>query len=89
MIVLFALMTRFEPSVLRASAMAALVAGTRTAGLPVSRVRVLCLAVTALLLIDPLLVRSVGFQLSTAATAAIALGAEPIAGALPGPGVAA
>lgn len=84
-IVLFALMTRFEPSVLRASTMAAIVAGTRTAGLPASRVRVLGLAVTTLLLVDPLLVRSVGFQLSAAATAAIAVGAEPVAGVLRGP----
>jgi competence protein ComEC len=82
---LFAVMTRFEPSVLRASAMAALVAGTRTAGLPAQRVRVLALAVTALLLLDPLLVHAVGFQLSAAATAAIGLGAGPIAGVLRGP----
>lgn len=85
-VLLFAVMTRFEPSVLRASVMAAVVAGTRTAGLPARRVRALALALTALLLLDPLLVHSVGFQLSAAATAAIAIAAEPIAAVLRGPG---
>ena len=82
---LFGVMTRFEPSVLRASLMAALALLARTAGSPFPRVRVLALAVAALLLVDPLLVRSVGFQLSVAASAAIVVLAAPLERALPGP----
>lgn len=84
-IAMFGLITRFEPSVLRAAAMAALAITTATIGSPQSRLRVLALAVTGLLLIDPLLIRSVGFQLSVSAAAAIVLLSGPVADALPGP----
>jgi len=84
-IALFGLVTRLEPSVVRASAMAGLATTLVIAGGSVSRVRVLALAVTGLLLLDPLLVRSVGFQLSTAATAAIVLLAPRLVEVLPGP----
>ena len=82
---LFGLMTRFEPSVLRASAMAALAATLSMPGQPISRLRVIGLAITALVLVDPLLVRSVGFQLSACASIAIVLLAPRLAAALPGP----
>lgn len=82
---LFALMTRFEPSVIRASAMAALAVATVTIGAPITRLRIIALALTVLLLVDPLLVRSVGFQLSAAATVAIVVGAASVAEVLPGP----
>lgn len=82
---MFGVVTRFEPSVLRAAAMATLATTVMTIGSPASRLRVLCLAATGLLLIDPLLVRSVGFQLSVAATGAIVLLAPRLADALPGP----
>lgn len=82
---LFGVMTRFEPSVLRASAMAALAALVVTAGHPTPRVRVIALAVVALLVVDPLLVRSVGFRLSVAAASAIVLLAPRIERVLPGP----
>lgn len=68
----FALLTRGEPSVLRAGVMAGLALLATTLGRPVSTQRLLCLAVTGLLLLDPLLVGSVGFLLSVAATAGIA-----------------
>lgn len=84
-VALFGVMTRFEPSVLRASAMAALAATVITVGRPMARVRVIGLAATALLLVDPLLVHSVGFRLSLAAAAAIVVLARPITDALPGP----
>jgi ComEC/Rec2-related protein len=84
-VALFGLMTRFEPSVLRAAAMAALATTSLTIGSPVSRLRILALSVTALLVVDPLLVRSVGFQLSAAASAAIVLWAAPVMAVLPGP----
>lgn len=85
LIALFGLMTRFEPSVLRASAMAAAAVLTTTLGTPLPRLRILALAVTGLLIVDPLLVRSVGFQLSVAAASAIVAAAPAIADALPGP----
>ena len=65
--------------------MAALAVTTATVGSPISRVRVLALAVTGLLIVDPLLVRSVGFQLSVSAAAAIVLVAPRLVDVLPGP----
>jgi competence protein ComEC len=85
LIAMFGLLTRFEPSVLRAAAMAALAATLATAGHAATRIRVLALAVTGLLVVDPLLVGSVGFQLSVAAAGAITLLAPRLALALPGP----
>jgi len=81
----FALLTRFEPSVLRASVMAGLAATSVFLARPASSVRLLALAVTGLLLLDPLLVWSVGWWLSVGATAGIVVLAGPLAAALPGP----
>lgn len=81
----FALLTRFEPSVLRASGMAVLTATAFAVGRPASRMRLLALAVAGFVLIDPLLVHSVGWWLSVGATSGIALGAGPLAAVLPGP----
>lgn len=81
----FTVVTRFEPSVLRAVAMASAAAVSATLGRPASGVRLLALAVTALVLIDPMLVHSVGFQLSVLATAGIIVGAPALARRLPGP----
>ena len=81
----FALLTRFEPSVLRASVMAALAVTAATLGRETSSVRLLALAVTGLVLVDPFLVRSVGFQLSVGACIGIVLLSAPLARALPGP----
>ena len=82
---LFGAVTRWEPSVLRAEAMAALAMTATLAGRPQTALRLLALAVTGLLLVDPLLLGSVGFLLSVAACTGIVLLARPIAGALPGP----
>ena len=81
----FAAMTRFEPSVLRASALATVGLLAALVGRPASRLRALVLAVTVLLLVDPFLVHSVGFQLSVASSVGIALFTEPIAARLRGP----
>jgi competence protein ComEC len=83
---LLVLVTRAEPSVLRATAMAGVVALAAAMGRARSALRVLALAVSALVLVDPLLVRAVGFQLSIAATAGIVVLARPIAARLAGPG---
>ncbi|HEY4376279.1 MAG TPA: ComEC/Rec2 family competence protein, partial [Acidimicrobiales bacterium] len=81
----FALLTRFEPSVLRASAMVGLSVTAALLGRSASPRRILALAVVGLLLVDPLLVRSVGFQLSVGASAGIVLLARRISSWLPGP----
>ncbi len=83
---LFATVTRFEPSVLRAVGMAGLGLFAWTLGRPADARRLLALTVTVLVVVDPLLVRSLGFRLSVAATAAIVVAAAPLAARLRGPG---
>jgi competence protein ComEC len=78
----FALLTRWEPSVLRASAMAAIALAGVWAGRPRSTGALLGASVLGLLLLDPRLATSVGFQLSAAATAGLALLASPLAARL-------
>lgn len=78
-LVFFAAVTRFEPSVLRAVAMAAIATTATFAARPASALRVLALAVTALLIVDPLLVWSVGFGLSVGASLGIVVLARPLA----------
>jgi len=84
-LIVFAAVARFEPSVLRAVAMAAVVAigvaGGHRAPAPV----VLANAVAIVVLADPLLVMSLGFRLSVAATLGIVTLARPIAMGLRGP----
>ena len=70
----FAAATRFEPSVLRASAMAGLVLGGRLVGVVMETWQVVSASVVVLLLADPGLVRSAGFQLSLAATTGVIIG---------------
>lgn len=86
-VLVFAAMTRFEPSVLRASAMAAVTLLATFSGRPASNLRVLAYAVIVLLLVDPFLVHSVAFALSCGASAGIALFSRPIGARLPGPRV--
>lgn len=81
----FALVTRFEPSVLRASVMAAVACTATGLGRPTPRIRTLALAATAVLLLDPFLVRSLGFLLSVGAATGIVVLARPITTRLPGP----
>lgn len=68
----FVSLTRFEPSIVRAGAMASLSATAFVMGRERAPTRILWLAVTGLLLIDPLIVRSIGFILSVGATAGVA-----------------
>ena len=81
----FALLTRAEPSVLRATAMASVAAVGTALGRPASTLRALALGVAVIVLIDPLLVTSLGFRLSVARRAGIVVGAGPLGGLLPGP----
>lgn len=81
----FGAMTRWEPSVLRACAMAACVVLALHLGRPTHSTRVLALAVTGLLVVDPFLLHSIGFQLSCGACLGIALFGPRLAAALGGP----
>jgi hypothetical protein len=65
--------------------MASIALVATVAGRPQPGMRVLALAVTGLLLVDPLLVHAVGFRLSVAASAGILLLAAPLGRRLPGP----
>ena len=56
----FVMITRFEPSILRAGTMAVLATVGAHIGRERSPIRMLALAVIALVVIDPLLTRSVG-----------------------------
>ena len=72
----FVVLTRAEPSVLRAGLMAALGATAFVLGRQAEPLRLLAVAVVALLLVDPLLAWSVGFWLSVGATAGVVVGAQ-------------
>jgi len=79
----FCLLTGGEPSVLRAAVMAGLTLLGVFLGRPRSAPAILGAAVLILLATNPTLVHAIGFQLSVAATAGIALLATPLAERLP------
>lgn len=81
----FVLVTRAEPSVLRAAVMAGVAATTAWSGRWASAMRTLLVAVVLLVAVDPMLVWSVGFRLSVAASAALVVGAGPLAERIAGP----
>ena len=83
LVVVLVVVTRWEPSVLRAGVMAGLVLlGVATGRGPGGR-RALSLAVVVLLLADPSLAGALGFQLSVVATAGVLWLGPATAGALP------
>jgi len=84
-LLVFAAVTRFEPSILRATMMACVVAATVGLGRPASALRIVSLAVIAIIIVDPLIVWSLGFRLSLAATVGIVLLAPSISRQIPGP----
>ncbi len=83
----FVLITRAEPSVLRAATMAVLGLTAAGTGRKVSGVRLVSLTVIVLLLADPMLVYSVGFRLSVAATLGLVLFTRRVEAHLVGPTV--
>jgi competence protein ComEC len=78
-VVFFVVLTGAEPSVLRAGVMAGLALTGTLLGRPRSAAVVLAGAVVVLLIVDPALVWSVGFQLSVVATGSMVALATPIA----------
>ncbi len=67
----FALLTRFEPSVLRATVMAVMVLAARWRGVASDPVHALSSTVLLLLLVDPRIGQSLGLLLSVAATVGV------------------
>lgn len=85
----YAAATRFEPSVMRASVMAAIALAGRLGGVVLEAWQLLSLAVVVLLVSDPGLTASAGFQMSVAATGGVLVGARwPVAGGRAGRAVA-
>lgn len=82
---LFGVVTRWEPSVLRAVAMAAAASFAAASGRPASTGRILGITVAGVLIVDPLLVHSLAFRLSVAACTGIAALAGPLERWLRGP----
>lgn len=80
---IFVVVTRWEPSVVRAASMAGLVLGGRVFGLTIDTWTALGAAVTGLLLLSGDLAFSVGFQLSVVAAAGVMAGASIFAGRRP------
>ncbi|MEX1280262.1 MAG: ComEC/Rec2 family competence protein [Acidimicrobiia bacterium] len=74
-LVLFATVTRWEPSVVRASAAAGLALASRRFGIVLSARAILGIAVAASVLVAPRLAERLGFQLSVAATLGLVVGA--------------
>lgn len=70
----YAAATRFEPSVVRASVMAGMALTGRLIGVVLEAWQLLSLAVVSILLLDPAMAASPGFQLSVAATAGVLVG---------------
>ena len=81
----FVIVTRAEPSVIRAAGTAALTAVGVARGAEVSGKRMLALAVMLLMWIDPLLAWSVGFWMSVAATAGLVVVSPHLEARLRGP----
>ena len=68
----FVMITRFEPSIMRAGVMAIASASATLTGRERSPLRLLWMTVIVLIVVDPLLVSSVGLWLSAGATAGVA-----------------
>lgn len=81
----YAVLVRWQPSVLRAGVMAGLVLAAGLLGRGRDSRHVLAMAVLLLLLADPMLAGQLGFVLSVTATAGVLVAAPWLAERLPGP----
>lgn len=84
-LIVFALVTRAEPSVLRAVTMASVALVAVATDRQVQGIRVLSLTVIGLVVIDPLIVHSMAFTLSVSATLGLIVLTQPISSWLRGP----
>ena len=84
-LVLFATITRFESSVVRATTMAGVAATATMIGRDSSSRRYLALTICCSVLVDPRIVRSLGFQLSVLASAGLLFLARPLEEKIRGP----
>jgi competence protein ComEC len=75
----FVLITRVEPSVVRAATMAGLAFLSVAFGRPTRTIRLIALTVLVAVVVDPLLAWSVGFFMSVGATCGLCIGAAPLA----------
>ena len=75
----FVVITRVEPSVVRAATMAGLAFLSVAAGRPTRTMRLIAVTVLVTVIVDPLLAWSVGFFMSVGATCGLCLGAAPLA----------
>jgi len=85
LLAVFAVLTRFEPSVLRAVTMAGVAVISAALGRPETGRRTLAWAVAAVVVADPFLVRVLAFQLSVCATCGLLWITPALAEMLPGP----
>lgn len=85
LLAVFAVLTRFEPSVLRAVTMAGVAVVSAALGRPETGRRTLAWAVAAVVVADPFLVRVLAFQLSVCATCGLLWITPALAEKLPGP----
>ena len=85
LLAVFAVLTRFEPSVLRAVTMAGVAVISTALGRPETGRRTLAWAVAAVVVADPFLVRVLAFQLSVCATCGLLWITPTLAEKLPGP----
>ncbi len=79
-VALFVMVTRWEPSVLRAGGMVVVLLLGRAVGIPLTGWGSLAVAVGGLVLVDARIVQEVGFQLSVAATGGLLLGSGMLLG---------
>jgi competence protein ComEC len=86
LLAVFAVLTRFEPSVLRAVTMAGVAVISAALGRPETGRRTLAWAVAAVVVADPFLVRVLAFQLSVCATCGLLWITPALTEKLPGPG---
>jgi len=81
----FVVITRVEPSVVRAAIMAGLAYLSVAIGRPTRTLRLIALTVLVAVIVDPLLAWSIGFYMSVGATLGLCVGAAPLTKVIPGP----
>ena len=81
----FVVITRVEPSVIRAAVMAGVATLSISLGRPTRTLRILALTVIITIFLDPLLAWSVGYFMSVGATTGLCLLSGPLSRVVPGP----